>query len=262
MFAKIRFLVERKGKNMTSTPPSSANPANIAQATRAVAMRGMIISVVINGAIPFLIYWVLTHSTSISSFLALVASGIPSLIESLVGIIRRKRIDFLAGIVLTGIGVALIITALGGNPKIYQIRESFFTVTFGLALLVSLVLPRPIMFYIARHFVSGNNPANVAHFNSFWQNERFRRSMRVMSAVWGIGLLLEAAIRISLVIALSVEQFLAISSFVTYGIIALLTIWTFSYGRAGRQRGTEPILRIAKEEQATSATSTPTESTR
>src|SRR5450432_514814 len=138
MFAKIRFLVERKGKNMTSTPPSSANPANIAQATRAVAMRGMIISVVINGAIPFLIYWVLTHSTSISSFLALVASGIPSLIESLVGIIRRKRIDFLAGIVLTGIGVALIITTLGGNPKIYQIRESFFTVTFGLALLVSL----------------------------------------------------------------------------------------------------------------------------
>ena len=245
---------------MTSTTPASAS----SQATRAVAIRGMIISLAVNAAIPFLIYSALTKFTSISPFLALVASGIPSLSESLVGIVRRKRIDLLAGIVLTGIGVALIITALGGDLKIYLVRESFFTVTFGVALLLSLVLPRPIMFYIARHFVSGNDPTNVAHFNEFWQNERFRRSMRVMSAVWGIGLLLEAAIRISLVIVLSVEQFLAISPFVTSGIIVLLTIWTFSYGRTGRQRSSESLRRMAGEEQTastTSATSTPTETT-
>jgi hypothetical protein len=245
---------------MTSTTPSPANSANIAQAARTAAIRSMLISLVINGALPLLIYWILTNSTSVSQFVALIAGGIPSLIVSIVGIIRQKRVDLLAGIVLIAIGVALIITVLGGNPKIYLIRESFFTVTFGLAFLVSLVLPKPIMFYISRHFASGNDPASVARFNAFWQDERFRRSMRVMSAVWGVGLLLEAAIRVSLVITLSVEQFLAISPFVIYGIIAFLFIWTFRYGRTGSLRTTELMQRITTEEQVASAASSPTES--
>lgn len=220
---------------MASTTPSPANAANIAQASRTSAIRSIILSVVLNGVIPFFIYWGLTHFTSVSQFVALVASGIPSLAESIVGIILRRRIDFLAGIVLTGIGVGLIITFLGGNPKIFLIRESFFTVAFGLAFLVSLLLPRPLMFYIARHFASGNDAASVANFNSSRQNERF---FRVMSAVWGVGLLLEAVVRVSLILTLSVEQFLAISPFVLYGIIAALFIWTFRYGRTSRQSGT------------------------
>lgn len=244
-----------------STTPSSANSPNGTQTSRSATMRSMIISLVINGAIPFLIYWVLTHTTSILPFIALVASGIPSLIVSIVDIIRRKRIDLLSGIVLAAIGVGLIITVLGGDPKIYLIRESFFTITFGLAFLVSLVLPRPLMFYISRQFASGNDSANIAHFNSFWQYEGFRRSMRVMSAVWGVGLLLEAAVRISLVVTLSVEQFLAISPFVTYGIIALLIIWTFRYGRATRQPNKELIRPMDAEERVAVATFTPTEST-
>lgn len=244
---------------MTSTNPSTTRSANAAQATRTAAIRSMIISLVINGAIPFLIYWILTNHTSISQFVALIASGIPSLIMSIGDIFHRKRIDLLAGIVLTAIGVGLIITVLGGNPKIYLIRESFFTVTFGLAFLVSLILPRPIMFYIARHFAAANDPANITRFNSFWQDRRFRRSMRVMSAVWGVSLLMEAAIRTALVIALSVGQFLAISPFVTYGIIALLFIWTFRYGRTNRKLSTESMRSIDAEEQVASATSSPTE---
>lgn len=223
---------------MASTTPSPANAANIAQASRTSAIRSIILSVVLNGVIPFLIYWCLTHFTSVSQFVALVASGIPSLIESIVGIILRRRIDFLAGIVLTGIGVGLIITFLGGNPKIFLIRESFFTVAFGLAFLVSLLLPKPLMFYIARHFASGNDAASLANFNASWQHERFRHFFRVMSAVWGAGLLLEAVVRVSLILTLSVEQFLAISPFVLYGIIAALFIWTFRYGRTSRQSGT------------------------
>lgn len=215
-----------------STTPSSTDLANIGRTTKANAIRGIIVSVVINGAFPFLIYWVLTNRTSISPFLALVATGIPSLLHSLVGLLRQKRIDFLAGIVLAGIAVSVIITALGGDPKVYLIRESFFTITFGLALLVSLALPKPIMFYLARHFASGNEPSSIVRFNSLWQeHENLRRRLRVLTAVWGVGLLLEAIIRITLVIMLSVQQFLAVSPFVLYGITALLVIWTFNFGR-------------------------------
>lgn len=245
---------------MMNTTPSPVNSANPTQVIRSAAIKSVISSLVINGAIPFLIYWALTNYTATSQFVALVISGVPSIIDSIVGIIRRKRIDFLAGIVLAGIAISLIIITLGGSPKILLIRESFFTVAFGLALLVSLLLPRPLMFYFARYFASGNDPTNVDRFNTFWQNEKFRHSMRVMSAVWGVGLVLEAAIRVSLVITLSVAQFLAVSPFVIYGIIALLIIWTFRYGRAGRQRSAELMRNMPVEGQAAPATSTPIES--
>lgn len=244
---------------MASTTPSPVNSASTAQTTRANVMRSLISSIVINGAIPFVIYWLLTHFTAISEFGALVASGIPSVIHSIVGIVRRRHIDFLAGIVLAGIAISLIIIALGGNPKILLIRESFFTVVFGLALLVSLFLPRPIMYYFGRYFAAGNDPTSVARFNTLWQNENVRRMMRVMTAVWGVGFLLEAAIRIFLVLTLSVAQFLVISPFVIYGIIALLIIWTFRYSRAGRQRSAELMQRAITEEQVASTSIIPTE---
>lgn len=232
-----------------STTPSSTDLANIGRTTKANAIRGIIVSIVINGAFPFLIYWVLTNRTSISPFLALVATGIPSLLHTLVGLLRQKRIDFLAGLVLAGIVISIIITVLGGDPKVYLIRESFFTITFGLVLLVSLALPRPIMFYLARHFASGNDPSNIVRFNSLWQeHENVRRRLRVMTAVWGIGLLLEATIRIILVIMLSVQQFLVLSPFVLYGITAILVIWTFRFGRSSRQRGTELERGMATQE--------------
>jgi hypothetical protein len=60
--------------------------------------------------------------------------------------------------------------------------------------------------------------------------------MRVMTAVWGVGFLLEAAIRIFLVLTLTTEQFLIISPFVLYGIIAVLAVWTFFYSRQGRKK--------------------------
>ncbi|HEU5383307.1 MAG TPA: VC0807 family protein [Ktedonobacteraceae bacterium] len=234
-----------------TNPPSSVEVANMGRAIKSNVIRSLLISVVINGAFPLVIYWALTtYDPAISPFVALVASGIPSLIHSMMGLVRRRRIDFLAGIALIAIVISLIITALGGDPKIYLIRESFFTVAFGLVLLVSLALPRPFMFYMARHFAAGNNSANVAHFDLLWQqDERLRRRMRLLTAVWGAGFLLEAAIRITLVLTLSTEQFLAVSPFVIYGILAVLVIWTLSRGRGSRKGNAEPARSMDTEEQ-------------
>lgn len=222
---------------MTSPPSSTVDVAKMGKAIKSNTIKSLLISVVINGAFPLVIYWTLTtYDPAISPFVALIASGIPSLLHSIVGLVSRKRVDFLAGIALIAIVISLVITALGGDPRIYLIRESFFTVAFGLVLLASLALPKPFMFYMARHFAAGNDPTNVAHFDLLWQqDERIRRRMRLLTLVWGTGFLLEAAVRITLVLTLSTEQFLAVSPFVIYGILAILVLWTFRYGRINRK---------------------------
>ena len=74
--------------------------------------------------------------------------------------------------------------------------------------------------------------------------------MHVVTVVWGIGLLFEAALRTFLVTALSTEQFLIISPFVLYGITGILLVWMFLYSRQGRKKGEEMRQRMQAEQHA------------
>jgi len=207
------------------------------KASRMATILSLASSIVINIALPILLYLALKSYTSASDFLALVISGVPPMIDSIVGVIRRKRIDLLAGVVLASIIISLILIALGSSPKVYLVRESFFTAAFGLAYLASLLFKRPLAFYFARYFATGNHPENIPWFDSLWQYGQFRHMMRVITVVWGIGLLIEAALRTFLVMVLSIEQFLIVSPFVLYGIIGILVVWMFLYSRQGRKKG-------------------------
>ena len=230
---------------------AQANPTTPQRASRMATILSLASSIVINAALPLLIYLALKKYTGTSDFLALVASGVPPTIDSIIGVIRRKRIDLLAGIVLASIVISLILIALGGSPKVYLVRESFFTAAFGLAFLVSLLFKRPLAFYFSRYFATGNHPENIPWFDSLWQYQQFRHTMRVVTVVWGIGFLFEAALRTFLVTVLSTVQFLIVSPFVLYGIIGVLVGWMFLYSRQGRKKG-EAIRQRMQAEQRTS----------
>ena len=209
--------------------------------------RSMASSILINGVLPLLIYTLMKDVTSVSDFGALLATGIPSLLDSLIGVIRRKRVDFLAGVTLLTILVSLALIALGGSPKLYLICESFFTAAFGLAYLISLLFPKPLAYYFARYFMAGNVPERIAWFESLWQRSaEFRSMLRRIGLLWSFGLLLEAALHTYLVFTLSVQQFLAISPFVLYGITGTLTflsmLFSIAYGRGVRRRAEEDGL--------------------
>lgn len=215
---------------------SPARPEAAGQNKKLATFLGIGYSILINGVLPFIIYTLLKNYTHVSDLMALFASGIPPIIDSIVSVIRKGHVDIIAGMALIGIAVSIILIFLGGSPRLYLIRESFFTAAFGLAYLVSLLFPRPMAFYFARAFVTGNVPAKVAWFNSLWQYPNFRHTMRVSTVVWGIGFLLEVAIRTYLVFTLTIPQFLVISPFVFYGFLGGLIFWNFAYSRKAQRR--------------------------
>jgi hypothetical protein len=128
------------------------------------------------------------------------------------------------------------VISLGSDPKVYLVRESFFTAAFALAYLVSLPFPKPLAYYFARQFVAGNTQEGIARFEQMWQRPIFRRILRLIGLYWSIGLLLEAALRFYLVSTLSVQQFLFVSPFVFYGMTALLFVGQFLIIRRIRKR--------------------------
>jgi hypothetical protein len=194
-------------------------------------------SILTNGVAPSVIYFVLHHQFQVAELPALLATSVPPLLDALFGIVRWRRIDFLAGFVLFTIGLAAGLVALGGAPRLYLVRESFITAAIGLAFIVSNPLPRPLGFFFARYFMAGNDQASLVWVNDRWQGSAsFRHAIRFSNLIWGLGFVLEAAVRTYLVFTLSIEQFLIASPIVFYGFYAVLLGWSAVFGGRKRQQ--------------------------
>lgn len=215
-------------ENKTSLSKEIENPGKF---NRKAMLKSLVVSLAINGAFPFIIYTLLTHYTHVSDLIALTATGIPSLIDSIIGIIRHRRIDFLAGMVLFGIVVSLILVSLGGSARLYLIRDSYLTGAYGVACVASLLFPKPLGFYTGRYFVAGNDPERIARYNSSWQYAHVRLMIRMQTIFWGVGTILEAIIRGYLAFTLPIPQFLAVSPFVNWGVIGAIIVTSIFYMR-------------------------------
>jgi len=206
--------------------------------------RGLLVSMALNALVPVVLYQLSKRYISASELAALGVAALFPLVWSVADLIRIGSLDPVAILSLASIVVSMIAVVFGGSPKLLLIRESFFTGAFGIACLVSLVTPRPIMFYFARYFTAGRDPDRVARFNLGWERPGFRRTMRLITIVWATTSLVEFAVRIVLVYALPTATVLVVSPIVLGGLLIATISWTFAYGKRMRARA-ELMLRSA-----------------
>ncbi len=199
-------------------------------------IRSLLWDIALNATIPAALYFFAKHFISHSELTALLlAAGFP-LLKSAYDLTKRRELDPVTLLVLLGLTASVIAVFFGGDPHVLLIRESFFTGAFGLACLVSLILPRPIMFYFGRYFMAGRDPQKRDTFNARWQDPAVRRAHRLVTATWGLLYVGEFVLRIALVYNLPAPVVLALSPFST-GLVTVGTIvWTFWYARRIRSR--------------------------
>jgi hypothetical protein len=199
---------------------------------------GLVVELGVNLVLPWLAYRLaLPHWGELG---ALYASAVPPVIWSLVEFARTRRVDALSILVLLGIALSVVLMALGGSPRLLLMRESIASGAIGVVFLLSLALRRPLTFYLARATVAREGEGGAERFEALW-NERpaLRRSVRLMTAVWGLGLIGENALRSWLAWHWPIERFLVVSPFIGYGIYGALTVWTLMYRKKLQRRATD-----------------------
>jgi hypothetical protein len=183
--------------------------------------------IALNATIPVVCYVLAKRFYSASELTALIVATVFPLMKSGVDLTRRRELDPVAVLVLLGIATSILAVFLGGDPRVFLIRESFFTGAFGIACLVSLGFPRPIMFYFGRYFMAGQDPQKREIFDARWASPIVRRAHRLITAVWGFVYVGEFAVRVVLVYRASAAVVLVIAPFLM-GVVTILTIiWTF-----------------------------------
>lgn len=187
--------------------------------------KSVLMSIVINGLIPMLVYKFLTNYYS-SLVSLIIATSIP-LLDNLCSIITQKKIDVFAMFMLVGFVLSITAFFLGGNDRLILLRESFVTGIMGIIFIISLLFPKPIVYYFALRFIA--DPTKKSKIESNWQYPSVRSIYRLMSAMWGVMLLIEALLKTYLVYHLSIMAFLAVSPFVLYGIIGIAIVFTIAF---------------------------------
>lgn len=207
--------------------------------TKKEIIKGIVMTLLVNGVLPFIVYEILrSHMSSI--FALSIATMIP-LIDNLLSLIKKRRLDVFAVFMLISFLLGIMMVSIGGSERLLLIRESFVTGILGIIFLASLLFPKPLIFYFALRFTVGDDPHQASTFADNWQYSYFRFALRLITIVWGLALIGEAAVRLILVFKLSVGQFLAVSNFVMYGFIGAAIIFTVVYRRHSQKRFKEII---------------------
>jgi hypothetical protein len=184
---------------------------------------------------PLLAYSLL-RSAGFSAVTALVLSGVFPAAGVIIGIIQHRRVDALGVLVLAGIAVGSMLGLVSHNAKLVLDEGSVPTAVFGLICLGSLATPKPLMYRLALEF-TGPDTRQGREFTGLWQYEGFRHVFRVITVVWGVAYVAEAAARIVIVQNTPAGTALATSKVLPYAVTASLAAWTFGYGRYRKREG-------------------------
>lgn len=193
------------------------------------------LELLVNFILPFAIYSY--AQAPLGDVGALLISSVPPILWSLVEFARHRRLDALSVLVICGIALSLLAMLGGGGVRLLQLREKLVTALIGLVFVGSAAVGKPLVFELARATMRRKSEEEAAEFEGLQVHVGFRRTMTIMTLVWGFGLLADVAISVVLVFELSIREYLIVNPILGYGTMGALSLWSFLYGRRAKRRG-------------------------
>ncbi len=178
---------------------------------------------------PLAVYWLL-RAAGTAEVTALIVSGILPALGVAVGIIRHRRIDAIGSLVLFGIVVGTVAGLTTHSARLVLMEGSVPTAVFGLASLGSLLTAQPLMYRIVLQ-TRGADPADRRELEARLSRPGMARAFRIVTLVWGVSFLAEAAARVVIVETTSAGNALLVVKVMPYIVIGVLLRWMMGYLR-------------------------------
>jgi intracellular septation protein A len=171
----------------------------------------------------------------LSAVIALSLAALFPLADTILGFVQSRTVSIIGAVsliaIVTGIGLAFAT----GNALFAILKDSAFSLVFSLLFLASLAAKRPLVFRLNQQMLG---PAGAALDEAWTQRPGVRKTFRLMTLVWGVGLLLEALLRVVASFTLPVATAAATSPWIALGCIGGLIGWTVVYAQARRRAAT------------------------
>jgi hypothetical protein len=184
---------------------------------------------------PIVVYYVLL-SAGLSTVPALILSGVIPAAGIAIGVARHRRLDAIGILVLSGIVVGSVLGAVSGSAHLVLLDGVVPTAVFGIICVASLRSKRPMIFRFALEGM-GRDTAKGRDFADRWRYPGFRHSFRVVTVVWGVMFIAEAAAQAVIVETASTGTAKTTSNLLILPFAAAVIAWNISYAKRGQRKG-------------------------
>lgn len=197
---------------------------------RAAALPDLLISIV--G--PLLIYRL--AAPHLPENIALFLAGALPLLRIAYGLIRYHRLNLIGVFSLLTVVLKLLLALIFNDTRLILVGDSLITAIFGILLLTSLLTASPLLMRLMESVLATTSSAQSQQLVRRWQQPDMRRFFTIITAAWGVGLLLECGIQVLLAFTLTTQQVLLLSPLVRYGMWALLLLGAVLFRWISRSR--------------------------
>ena len=149
-------------------------------------------------------------------------------------VVRRRRLNPFATLMLVVFGVGLLLAVVSGDERVLLVQDSITLAGVALVFLVSSRWGTPLTLAAMQSFSPHKAGALTEAFRS---NPEVRRGVRLSSAVWGGGLLSLAVVRVPLIYLLPVSVVVGLGTALTVVTFAGLIGWNVRYVARARRGG-------------------------
>ncbi|MEU3956293.1 VC0807 family protein [Streptomyces achromogenes] len=155
----------------------------------------------IDVAVPLGSYYLFKEAFGMSTFAALAWSSVVPAVRTVWSVVKERRANALAVLILVVNVVSLLLSFVSGDPRLMLAKDSGVSSTVAIGILVSVGLGKPMMTEAMKPFLVKGDPAREAAFQRLMSGAAagsavFRRKERVFSVVWGLVLLAECVARV------------------------------------------------------------------
>ncbi|MBG7697023.1 hypothetical protein HCJ76_02625 [Streptomyces sp. MC1] len=155
----------------------------------------------IDVALPLGSYYLFKDTLGMSTFAALAWSSVVPAVRTVWGLVRERRTNALAGLILVVNVVSLLLGFVSGDPRLMLAKDSGVSSTVAIGILVSVRLGKPMMTAGMKPFVVKGDAAREAAWQRLVsgaaaESAAFRSRERAFSVVWGLALLAECVVRV------------------------------------------------------------------
>ncbi|MFJ9925530.1 VC0807 family protein [Streptomyces misionensis] len=205
---------------------------------------------IVDVAVPLGAYYLLKDAFGASTFAALAWSSVVPAARTLWSLVRERRTNALAGLILAVNVVSLLAGYLSGDPRLMLAKDGAVSSTIGIGILISVRLGRPMMSTAVRPFLVKGDPAKEAAWQRLVtgasaRSAAFRKHERTFSAVWGLALLTECVARVAGAYTVPVD------TMVWLGTVFLVAAMVIAFVVSGA-RAAEPMEKLLAAETAES----------
>ncbi|WP_405753850.1 hypothetical protein OG232_26535 [Streptomyces sp. NBC_01411] len=160
---------------------------------------------VVDIVIPMGAYYLLKHE-GMGTVAALAWSSALPAVRTVWGIVKERRVNGLAALILFVNVVGLSLTTLTGDPRLMLVKDSAGSSAVGIGVLISVLIGRPLMSAGLKPWLVKSSQDKAASWERLSVESRpFRRLESLFSLVWGVALLAECVVRVIGVHSLPVD---------------------------------------------------------